>query len=207
MKPKWFPNWSEETCVIVASGPSATDVDLRSAIGRTRFVAINNSWKLAPWADFLFACDYKWWNWVNGCPEFQGQKVTTDYRASDNKEWNVLRLIARLDDDRLQSNGIVGWGGNSGFQALNMVVNFGCKKIILVGFDATIKYGLHWHEPHPDEANPTPNKALRWQRCLDNAAATLDRILHVSVVNCSEKSRLGKFPKMSFEAALDRFLT
>lgn len=207
MKPKWFPNWSRDICIIVASGPSAEDIDLHQAIGKGRFVAVNNSWQLAPWADFLFACDYKWWDGANGCPSFQGWKVTTDRRAAETKEWELLRLVARLADDRLQTeDGSVGWGGNSGFQAVNMVVNFGCRKIILVGFDMTTKYGLHWHEPYPGVENPTPNKALRWQRCLDGAANTLEN-LGVTVVNCSEKSKLRNFSKMSFEDAMSHFLT
>lgn len=203
MKPKWFPNWSQDICIIVASGPSAKYVNLYQAVGRARFVTVNNSWKLAPWADFLFAADYKWWAAYSGYLDgFQGWRVTTDRRAAETKEWGLLRLIARLADDRLQmGDGTVGWGGNSGFQALNMVVNFGCRKIILIGFDMTTKYGLHWHEPYPGVENPTSNKALRWQRCLDGAANTLDKI-GVCVVNCSEKSKLMKFDKMSFHDAM-----
>ena len=67
----------------------------------------------------------------------------------------ILRAISRLADDRLQTDGTVGWGGNSGFQALNMVVNFGCKRIILVGFSLIGKAGLHWHDPYQIRKNPT----------------------------------------------------
>jgi len=203
MKPKWFPDWSSETCVIVASGPSAAAINLQQAIGKIRFVVINNSWKLAPWADFLFACDYRWWSATSGCREFKGYRVTTDRRAAETHEWGLLRLVARLADDRLQTDdsGVVGWGGNSGFQAVNMVVHFKCRKIILVGFDMTIKYGLHWHDPYNGTENPTHSKTLRWQRCFDNAAIALDN-LGVKVINCSMKSRLNKYPKMTFENAL-----
>jgi hypothetical protein len=206
VKPKWFPNWSQDICIIVASGPSAKNADLYSAIGRARFVVVNNSWQLAPWSDFLFAADYKWWASCNGCTEFKGWKVTTDRRAAETHEWGLLRLIARLADDRLQTDdGTVGWGGNSGFQALNMVVNFGCRKIILVGYDMTTKFGLHWHDPYPGTENPTPNKTLRWQRSLDGAAKTLVG-LGITVVNCSQESHLRKFKKMDFLAAMRSFL-
>lgn len=205
MIPKWFPDWSNEICVIVASGPSATDHDLTKAIGKTRFVAVNNSWKLAPWADFLFACDYRWWSSNDGCPEFKGSKVTTDRRAAETREWNLLRLVALLADDRIQfETAAVGWGGNSGFQALNMVVHFKCNRVILVGFDATTKFGLHWHDVHPGTENPTPNKALRWQRSLDGAFGPLSA-RGIDVINCSEKSKLKKYPRMTFEEALASF--
>ncbi len=206
-KPKWFPDWSSDVCTIVASGPSAASVDLVQAVGQTKFVVVNSSWKLAPWADYLFAADYKWWQGYEQKLEvFQGWKVTTDRRAADTKEWSLLRLVAKLADDRIQTTGsVVGWGGNSGFQALNMVVLFGCKRIILVGYDATIKHGLHWHEAYSSAAdNPTPNKTLRWQRSIDGAAAPLAQI-GVSVVNCSGVSRLRRYPKMSYEDALLQF--
>ncbi len=206
-KPKWFPDWSSDVCTIVASGPSAASVDLVQAVGQTKFVVVNSSWKLAPWADYLFAADYKWWQGYEQKLEvFQGWKVTTDRRAADTKEWSLLRLVAKLADDRIQTTGsVVGWGGNSGFQALNMVVLFGCKRIILVGYDATIKHGLHWHEAYSSAAdNPTPNKTLRWQRSIDGAAAPLAEI-GVSVVNCSGVSRLRRYPKMSYEDALLQF--
>lgn len=200
MKPKWFPDWSNEICTIVASGPSAASVNLYRGVGKTRFVAVNNSWKIAPWSDFLFACDYRWWEGTKGCLEFGGWRVTTDRRAVDT--WNLLRLVTTLSDDRLQfEDGKVGWGGNSGFQSLNMVVHFGCKRIILVGFDVTTKYGLHWHEPYTGVNNPTPSKTLRWQRSLDGAYPTLQNI-GVKVINCSLQSRLKKYPKMSFDNAL-----
>lgn len=205
MRPKWFPDWSREICIIVASGPSASCVDIKQAIGKARFVVINSSWRLAPWADYLFAADYKWWERNNGCMSFQGWKISTDRHACEVQEWNIHRLVALLADDRLQTDGnVVGWGGNSGFQALNMVVLFGCRRIILVGFDATIKFGLHWHESHPVGQNPTPNKTLRWRRSLDWAFPVLTRI-GVEVINCSEKSKLKKYPKMSFEDALSSF--
>ncbi len=206
MKPKWFPDWSDEICTIVASGPTATSVNLAQAIGRTKFVAVNNSWKLSPWADYLFAADYKWWSGCGGCPDFVGWKVTTDRRAGETREWDLLRLVAKLADDRIQTTGtVVGWGGNSGFQALNMVVLFGCKRIILVGYDATIKHGLHWHEAYSSAAdNPTPNKTLRWQRSIDGAAAPLAQI-GVSVINCSGISRLRRYSKMTYEDALSHF--
>jgi hypothetical protein len=205
MKPKWFPNWSRDICIIVASGPSAKDIDLHLVIGVARFVVVNHSWRLAPWADFLFAADYKWWAGGDEWKRFKGWRVTTDRRAAETHEWGLFRLVTRLADDRLQiEDGSVGWGGNSGFQALNMVLHFQCRKIILVGFDMTIKNGLHWHEPYPGVENPTSGKTIRWQRSLDNAAITLNK-LGVSVVNCSETSKLNKFPKMSFEEAMRKF--
>jgi hypothetical protein len=54
-------------------------VDL--AKGRAKVIAINNSWRLAPWADALYGCDYTWWHANRGVPEFAGLKISQDAGA------------------------------------------------------------------------------------------------------------------------------
>ena len=100
--------------------------------------------------------------------------------------------------------GFIGWGGNSGFQALNLAVQFGAKRIVLVGYDMRCDQGLHWHGPHGKGLNnPTPRNVERWRRVTDEAADLL-RFLGVEVVNCSPISALRAYPKMGLEEALSR---
>ena len=201
--PDWWPSWAGETCVIVASGPSAKTVPLELGRGKARFIAINTSWKLAPWADILFACDHSWWKQYNGCPEFEGLKLTTDARAS--AEFSGVRHVkCRKPEDRLilRPLNTVGWGSNSGFQCLNLAVQFQCAKIILVGFDMRIDKGLHWHGRHPgDMSNPSSRNIGRWRRAVDNAAGVI-KDTGTRVINCSPDSALKAYPKMTFEDAL-----
>lgn len=202
-KPDWFPDWTGETAVIVASGPSAAMVPLRRARGRARFIAINTSWKLAPWADVLYACDLAWWDYAKGCPAFKGLKLTVDRRAAEMYP-DVHLVGCRKPDDRfvVEPVGTVGWGGNSGFHALNLAVQFGAKRIVLVGYDMTIKAGCHWHGRHPGAMhNPTAGIAERWRRAVDAAAAVIEQ-LGVEVINASPVSALRSYPKMDFKAAL-----
>jgi hypothetical protein len=46
-RPDWFPDWRGETVVTVAGGSRAATVNLECAKGRAKFIAINDSWKLA----------------------------------------------------------------------------------------------------------------------------------------------------------------
>lgn len=203
MRPDWFPDWPGETAVLVASGPSARDVPLEMAKGRSRFMAINTSWKLAPWSDVLFACDVAWWNHAKGCPEFQGLRMTVDPKASD--KYPDIRLVhCRKPDDRLvlEPIGTVGWGGNSGFHCLNIAVQAGCRKIILVGYDMTLAGGFHWHGKHPSGMNnPSTGNIERWRRAVD-AAAKIIAPLGIQVINVSPISALQNYPKLSFVEAL-----
>lgn len=204
MKPAWFPNWAGETCVIVASGPSAATVPLEAAKGKARFFAINTSWRLCPWADVLYACDFAWWDHAEGCPQFRGLKLTASPRAAE--KYPDVRLVnTRKSDDRLflTPRGTIGWGSNSGFQGFNCVVQFGCRTIILVGFDMTVDGGLHWHGPHPAGLkNPNGRNIHRWRRAMDNAAPVV-RLLGIKVINCSPVSKLTAYPKMTLEQALE----
>lgn len=197
----WWPDWEGQDLVIVASGPSAKDVPLELARGKARVIVINSSWKLAPWADMLFACDLKWWTVTNGCPEFQGMKVTIDRAASVRFGLNYVKCM-KGDDRMLIEKGVVGWGGNSGFHCLNLALQFKVKRVLMVGYDMRTDKGLHWHGAHPNGLhNPRPGNVERWRRAVDAAHAVLAKN-GIEAINCSRVSRLTEFPKMDFAEAM-----
>lgn len=101
--------------------------------------------------------------------------------------------------------GLVGSGGNSGFQATNIVAQFGANRILLVGFDMHTASGVHWHGPHGKNLiNPSDVNLTRWRRVLDRAAETLRR-LGIDVVNASPESALNAYPKMTIDQAMTRW--
>lgn len=207
MRPDWFPQWRGETIILVASGPSAKDAPLDLAKGKARFIAVNNSWTLCPWADVLYACDGAWWKNAAGAQDFPGMKMTIDAKiCRDHPKWGIRRMSVNKGSDmlHLRNWGVIGWGGNSGFGAFNIAVHAlqGFGKIILVGFDMTMRHGSHWHGDHPQGMNnPTPGNVERWRRALDAASRQL-RPYSIKVINCSPVSALQKYPKMAFEEAL-----
>jgi hypothetical protein len=203
MRPKWYPDWHGETAVIVASGPSAGLVQLARARGKARFIAVNDSWRLAPWSEVLYSADYKWWEHNEGCPEFSGLRVSIDRRASEHPTWGVHRVQGHRSDNRmLDDPGHIG-GTNSGLNALNLAAQFGPAAILLVGFDMCLEYGLHWHGNHPEGMkNPLPGLVERWRRATDDAAAVL-KTKGILVINCSPISALKRYPKMDFAEALE----
>lgn len=96
----------------------------------------------------------------------------------------------------------LGWGGNSGFHAINLAVQFGVRKIILVGYDMRLDKGMHWHGKHPSACNnPTDGNVARWRRAVDGMAPSLFA-LGIKVCNTSPISRLENYPQMTFEDAL-----
>lgn len=111
--------------------------------------------------------------------------------------------IARgRDEILLDQAGILGDGGNSGFQAINLAVQCGATKLILVGFDMRLDLGVHWHGKHGRGLNnPTVKNLARWRGIIDGCAARLAE-LGVIVINASAVSALEAFPKMSLTEAL-----
>jgi hypothetical protein len=203
--PDWFLNWSGEICVIVASGPSAKDYNYEEFKDQAKWIVTNTSYQLAPWADVLLAADGHWWQIHKGVPEFAGLKVTLDHNIAHQFNIPKLSLTKQFKYITVDKPGIVGMGGHSGFYALNLAIQFGAKRIILSGFDLTLKNGLHWHGSHPKALNnPIEFRVLKWRKDLDGQLENL-KTLGVEVINASKNSALTAYPKMPLKEALDRW--
>jgi hypothetical protein len=158
---------------------------------------------LAPWADVLYACDFAWWKRHGGAPEFRGLKISQD-PAAVSMGWNVKPVRTKADDHRMRFSepGIIGCGGNSGFQAINLAAQFGASRIVLVGFDMSTAEGEHWHGRHDGGLrNPTRTGIAQWRDRLDAAADDL-AAQNVTVINAGRKSALTRYPKMSLQEAI-----
>lgn len=98
--------------------------------------------------------------------------------------------------------GEIGWGSNGGFQALNLAIQFGASRIILVGFDMSLRKGVHWHGSHaPGLSNPRQASVDKWRAQLDAQAPVLDRI-GIEVINSSPHSALTAFRRVPFLEAI-----
>ena len=79
--------WPGETLACLGVGPSLTAAQVAALRGKTRSIAINDAWRLAPWADVLYACDGRWWRKHKGVPAFKNLKVTLSNSADQLGEW------------------------------------------------------------------------------------------------------------------------
>ena len=191
-RPGWWPDWRGRVACIIGAGPSLTGEQCNAARDRGwRCIAINESWRRAPWADALYACDATWWK--ARAPDetaFQGLRITQD-AAYDG----ALRVPLVSGDDLILDRPAIGSGGNSGFQALNLALHFGARRVVLLGIDGAATTGArHWHGDHGDGlANPLPRTFEAW-RAAWRAAAAQCQALGVAVVNCSPGTAVDAFP-------------
>jgi len=204
--PTWCAlQWPGATVVILASGPSLTvadctrvqawrDGDIRRAI------AINTTFRMAPWADALYGCDARWWQLYHA-------EVERTFRGA---LWSQDELAKRLGVNHIRSEnarglgkkpGVIHQGGNSGYQAVNLAYQAGAKRIVLLGFDMR-DHGTktHHHADHPTGLNTQPNYA-QWIADFNLMAREL-RGEGVDVVNATPGSALTCFPMAKLEDAL-----
>lgn len=153
----------------------------------------------------VYGCDSAWWKFRNGLPEFAGLKVCYGGNGLDGyKEIRRIAIDKRKDELLLSKNsGLTGSGGNSGFQALNLAVQWGAKRILLIGFDMSLSGGIHWYGKNTwqNANNPNDSNFRRWIDAFEGAAALL-KSLGVEVINCSPVSAIKSFPHRSIEDAL-----
>jgi hypothetical protein len=113
-----------------------------------------------------------------------------------------IRRIAGENKPGLSLNpALIHTGGNSGYQALNLVYHFGVSRVLLIGYDMQ-KTGnrSHWHGDHPAGLHRS-SPYSEWVRRFKRLAADLKQA-GVEVINCSEHTALPYFPRARLEDVL-----
>jgi hypothetical protein len=153
-------------------------------------IVVNDTWRLAPWADILYAADGKWWDvHAEEVQRFEGLKVT----VQDCKH-RVLLLRQTGAQGFDPDPACLRTGGNSGYQAVHVALHAGAARVLLCGFDMK---GAHWFGEHQRPLrNTTPHTFRIWIGRFKSLAAQAD------IVNCTPGSALECFRRMNLEAAL-----
>lgn len=201
-----WPNWTGKAVAIVASGPSVDRKAVAALEGRLTVLAIKHNHEIAPFAAVVYGCDYPWWAMVRGLPTFAGLRLSYDPR--DLAAVGVHKIEIEKQTDRLlfEKTGTVGSGGNSGFQALNLALQFGARRVALIGFDCQIRSGVHWYGRNSGVGmnNPSETNFPRWIRSLKTAAGQAKE-MGVDVVNTSPISDVKGFEWATLAATLERW--
>ena len=183
--------------VCIGGGPSLTKSDVDYVKGKAVVIAINDAYRLAPWADVLYACDARWWNWHKGVPSFQGLKYSLQKASA---KWSGVQVLNNTGSDGLERkrNGLR-TGRNGGFQAMNLAVHLGAKSIVLLGYDMQRTDGKeHWFGDHPN-GQTSPLGSFRGM--FDTIVEPL-KDLGITVTNCSRHTALTSFPCARLEDTL-----
>jgi len=195
---EWWPDWRGEAVAIVGSGPSIKKTDLSVLKDRIHVIAIKVAVDLCPYADVCYGCDAPWWIDRKGLPAFSGLKIHHGVAANFLPNMHRCEIEMSSDNMLVEMPMKIGNGGNSGFQALNLAVQFGAKDVILIGMDCHDRGGVHWYGRNTwlNANNPMGTNFVRWMKGFDTARKDLDR-LGVTVINSSMESEVKSFRKAS----------
>jgi hypothetical protein len=184
--------WAGQTVACIASGPSLTPEDcetIRQAGIPT--IVTNTTWKLAPWADVLFAFDSKWWTEYHAevAAGFRGERVT----CCPGRRFDGVQSLHGLDWYRHFNN--------SGAGAVALAIVAGARRVVMLGYDCQKTGGrTHWHSDHP---RPLGNaRSLdRWPLHFKNVAR-FAKEKRVEVINASRQTALKHFERADLADAL-----
>ncbi|MBV8043292.1 hypothetical protein [Pluralibacter sp.] len=177
-----------ETIVICASGPSLTHADcVKANSSGAKVITVNSSWEILPDCDYIFAADYRWWETnIDTLPE-PPQRWSNNLKAS---------RMYHLEYCPVRAGGTF----NSGQLAIHFATWLGAKNILLLGFDCSVRDGIHWHGKHASLANPGHVQTERWKKEFRNTAGQFRGSHHI--INCSARTELDCFTVMNLDDAL-----
>jgi hypothetical protein len=213
------PEWAGRTVVCVGSGPSTEARDLlllqlARERDEIRIIVCNDMYLVVPFADVLYFADSRWWEWHRkgiakrwsfaqftadeqrrALQEFKGQKCSIFATGHSVQDPDVF--ILQLSESRrgLSENPReLVTGGNSGYQAVNLAVLAGARRVLLVGYDMGFSGGAtHSHNGHP--VKPIESVYARY-------AQNFSSIKSDKIINCSRVSAVTAFPRARLEDAL-----
>ena len=172
----------------IASGPSLTSDDCKLIENSgIKTVAVNNSWEMAKFCDYIYAGDTKWWNEYCDKINIDAEKWTCSIEAANKYKINYH---------------IASGSYNSGMRAIQFGVFKGFKRIALIGYDCSLKNGIHWHGRHISNLrNPEDHKVRIWNKQFQRVADNIKN-LNVKVINCSRYTELKCFECVVLEKVL-----
>lgn len=175
------------TVVCIASGPSLTAEDCALVRASGCFaIVVNSSYRLAPWANVLYAGDRQWWN-------YYGDEVRPMFKDC----WTASHDSAqRYDVRHFEARDFE----NSGYQAVELAIqHYSASQVVLLGYDMQHADGRrHWHADHP-EGMENADAVHDWP---DRFIELRDKFTDVRIINATRETALTCFERMALLDAL-----
>lgn len=190
---------------ILGGGPGLFKVPFKKLEGR-RCIAVNNSYRVAPWAETVFFGDVKWWDWHSEELLGTGMPISTcceNVKLKQHMGKGKYSRIKFYSRDHSKRAGIttkpgdyVSWNNSSGAAAISLAYKLGAKKIVLLGFDMRMVDGQkNWHDDHVEKKHNPFNRHLKTFPAIAKDA----RALGLNIYNATPNSAIKQFPIVDLE--------
>ena len=190
-------SWDGAAVAILASGPSFSEEQAAAVLrwrnqdrNARKVIVINTTYKRAPWADVLYACDKQWWQvyYAQVKASYPDLELwTQDLETAKKYQINHIKSLRR--PGLSTEPGVINQGENSGYQAIGLAYQARACSVYLLGYDM---HGCHWHGPHPDFLN-RPNQYPNWLRNFTKLAEDC-KTVGLEVINCTPMTAMRSFP-------------
>lgn len=196
-------HWEGETVVCIGGGPSLNREEIVAAtLAGVKLIGVNDAYRVAPWVNLLWGCDYKWWEWHSEkvITQCEGILASTDKKACSR--WPQIKYLPGEHKEGLSwDRKYIYYGMNGGYQAVNIATLSGAKRVLLIGYDHRVGEDgkRHWFGNHPD------NVMSSYENWIQKAWPTIPPSLKghdCEVINCTPGSAITAFPRMNLAEAL-----
>ncbi len=199
-------DWTGDTVVCIASGPSLTQEDVDYCRGKARVLVINDNYRLALWADMLYAGDKRWWDYHwDKVRDLPCHKVSQDSNGKTGKIQHDVFVFHGIPGYTLSTEqGTLHWGGNSGFQAIQVAYQLGCRKVLLLGYDMCLGPNgeKHWFGDHPHGTGLNQSSPYEMFRQGYKVAAAQAPQIGLALINCSRETAIKEIPRAALRKVL-----
>lgn len=195
----------DNTVIIIAGGPSLTKADIKRAEGSGYpIMGINNAYLICGKLSYLYACEKKWWNrHYEQVKDLPYRKFILEETLDKVHEPGVEQMKNAGEEGLSKNWPEIYHGKNGGYQAINLAVLLGFKRLILLGYDMQETYGkVHWHGLHEGLNNPSEKQFREWRKYYNRLAPKL-KDTGIEVINATRKTALDCFEKVKLKDLLN----
>lgn len=153
-------------------------------------IVANTTYRIAPWADALFAMDKQWWDQhrTEVAEVFRGERISSNPIPVN---WGVRRM----------PNTFKAYG-NSGAACVALAVSSGAQTVVMLGYDCQHTEGkTHWHGSHPRGLGDA-GSINKWPAKFRELAK--DVLPKANIINASRVTALDMFHREGLEECLKR---
>lgn len=210
------PEHAGRVAVCFATGPSLTHEIVEQVrpyheAGDVVCCGLSDSYRIVPYLDEFYSCDKMWWKHHIENSYLANGHTILDYPA---RLWgnvtarSILEKYPHIHVVQGYSRGgfsphrdSIHWGGNSGFQLLNLVYHMRVRRILLVGYNMGIPRNepAHFFGAHPQGLPRTTN-----YRNFVKQYHKIDPKIRSMIVNCTHPSELDCFRVGDLQQELDK---
>lgn len=200
----------EETITEVAEKKSSMDKysNYLSPIHDKHIIGTNVSYLLGNWVSVLYFCDLPFFRSNKHLLyNFHNLKITDTGNMPTKNAYQHKRIKKLRRDNRYgisMNPSILKWNHHAGGGAINLAALFGCKRILLLGFDMKPDDSGRTHF-HSGLANyPGPTRDITFTRFLKSFPQLAeDAKRHkIEILNVCPESAITSFPKVQLKDVL-----